>query len=170
MVFTPATFTWSSPQWHSHGHYSNNTHMVITPTTLTRSSLKQHSHGHHPSNTHTVACPATLAWSSSQQHSHYLTSATLSWPSRLVYSETTFNDDRDDVFCQCAQNYYYVHTSTTLPPYICIHFLFIIYISLFFFFFFCVCSMLARWSSMLGKVICWLRFCSTLARWTAPCC
>ena len=149
MVITPATLTWYSSQQHSHGHHPSDTHMDITPTILTWSSHQQHSHGHPSNNTHMAITPATLTWLLVQQHSHYLTSATLSWPSRLVYSETTFNDDRDDVFCQCAQNYYYVHTSTTLPPYICIHFLLIIYISLFFFFFFCVC--VVCW---LGEVVC----------------
>ena len=92
----PATLTWSSPQQHSHGHHSNNTHMVITPTTLTWSSPQQHSHGHHPnntpmvitqaihghypSNTHMVITPATLTWSSPQEHI-VITPATLTWSS-----------------------------------------------------------------------------------------
>ena len=86
----PVTRTWSSLQQHSHGHYSNNTHMVITPTTLTWSSLQQHSHGHHSNNTHIDLTPKILTWSSLQQHSHghhsnntrmVITPATLIWSS-----------------------------------------------------------------------------------------
>ena len=61
-------------------------------------------------------------------------------------------------------SYFHHPASIYLYPFLVHH----IYIA--FFFFFSVCSMLARWSSMLGKVICWLHLCSTLAWWTAPCC